>query len=169
MRADGARSEHEMWSAIDEIRELVRAQVGGGDAARAPATSAPTIAGRRELRDFLADALPAGARVAVVSKGDDELIRLPGSRPSTFRARSAGATPAPPPDGTAAIAHLEWVRSNGADFLVFPHVRVVARGVPEAARAPRTAPASSPTASRTSASSTTCRNRSGAPPTDGSA
>jgi GT2 family glycosyltransferase len=129
MRADSTRSEEEMWSAIDEIRDLLRAQsqAGGGSAAepavpeRARGQRADYRRLKHHLRDFLVDALPADARVAVVSKGDDELIRLPGLQTEHFpRALGGGYAGFYPPDGTAAIAHLEWVRSTGAEFLAFP-------------------------------------------------
>src|SRR5262245_16773464 len=79
--ADSARSQQEMWSAIDEIRELLRAQTEDGSdthGAQAREKRSEYRRLRRELRSFLAEALPAESRVAVVSKGDDELIRVPG-------------------------------------------------------------------------------------------
>ena len=123
MRASTARSEEEMWTAIDEIRELVRAQAEGADAGRERGRGQRADYRRlkRELREFLADALPADARVSVVSKGDEEMIRLPGLAAEHFpRALTGGYAGFYPQDGTAAIAHLEWVRSTGADYLVFP-------------------------------------------------
>jgi glycosyltransferase involved in cell wall biosynthesis len=66
-------------------------------------------------------ALPAGARVAVVSKGDDELLRfgnLSGQHfPSTDSGNYSGYYPA---DSASAIAHLEARRAAGIQFLVFP-------------------------------------------------
>ena len=128
--ADTARSQEEMWSAIDEIRELLRAQseVDGNESealgvrGRAREQRSKYRRLRRELRSFLAEALPADSRVAVVSKGDDELIHLPGLVAEHFpRALGGGYAGFYPQDGTAAIAHLEWVRSTGVEFLVFPH------------------------------------------------
>lgn len=125
---DTARSQEEMWSAIDEIRELLRAQskfagnapdVGERIQARAHRSEYRRL--RRELRSFLVEALPADSRVAVVSKGDDEMIRLPGFAAEHFpRGLNGGYAGFYPQDGTAAIAHLEWVRSTGVEFLVFP-------------------------------------------------
>jgi hypothetical protein len=59
--------------------------------------------------------------VAVVSKGDDGLLRL-GDRtashfPQTPDGTYAGHHPA---DSEAAISHLEEVRDAGADYLLFP-------------------------------------------------
>jgi GT2 family glycosyltransferase len=128
IRAETTRSEEEMWTAIDEIRDLLRAQVdarGNGSApqvrGRAREQRAEYRRLRRDLRSFLVDALPADARVAVVSKGDDEMIRLPGLQAEHFpRALSGGYAGFYPQDGTAAIAHFEWVRSTGTEFLAFP-------------------------------------------------
>jgi GT2 family glycosyltransferase len=128
--ADTARSHEDLWSAIDEIRELLHAQTESGgktsDAlvarGRARAQRSEYRRLRRELRGVLAEALPESSRVAVVSKGDDEMIRLPGFVAEHFpRALGGGYAGFYPQDGTAAIAHLEWVRSTGAEFLVFPH------------------------------------------------
>lgn len=126
--ADNARSREEMWGAIDEIRDLLRAQTeaggngadGHGVSTRAQRSEYRRL--RRELRSFLAEALPADSHVAVVSKGDEEMIRLPGFVAEHFpHALGGGYAGFYPRDGTAAIAHLEWVRSTGVEFLVFPH------------------------------------------------
>jgi GT2 family glycosyltransferase len=76
---------------------------------------------RRKVRRAVCEAVPPGAGVAVVSKGDDELLQLDG--------RSACHFP-PAPDGTyagynpadsdEAIALLGAVRAGGARFLVVP-------------------------------------------------
>src|SRR5439155_10058012 len=64
----------------------------------------------------LAEMLPSDAVVIVVSKGDDELLKL-GSRralhfPQTDAGTYAGFHPA---DGRAAIEHLEQVRAKGGN------------------------------------------------------
>jgi hypothetical protein len=65
--------------------------------------------------------LPPDATVAVVSKGDDKLMRLAGRRawhfPQGEDGTYAGYYPA---DSAAAIAHLEGLRRKGAQFLLFP-------------------------------------------------
>jgi hypothetical protein len=66
--------------------------------------------------------LPRKATVAVVSKGDEELLKLGGERrgwhfPQNDDGVYAGYYPA---DSSAAISHLEELRSSGADFLLFP-------------------------------------------------
>lgn len=90
---------------------------------------AATIAGgmlgyRRLVRDIRAvveDRVPVGACVAVISRGDDELVQFAGRRgrhfPGTDDGRYAGAHPA---DSAGAIAQLEELRSDGAEFLVIP-------------------------------------------------
>jgi len=65
--------------------------------------------------------LPSDSTVLVVSKGDDELLKLNGRPawhfPQTEDGIYAGYYPA---DSTAAIEQLETLRASGADFLLFP-------------------------------------------------
>jgi hypothetical protein len=66
--------------------------------------------------------LPSDATVAVVSKGDEELLELGARRqgwhfPQNEEGAYAGYYPA---DGAEAIAHLEDLREKGAGFLLFP-------------------------------------------------
>jgi hypothetical protein len=73
------------------------------------------------VREAVDSVVPPGATVAVVSKGDSELVRL-GSRrawhfPQDEGGRYAGFYPA---GGPEAVAHLEEVRARGAEFLVLP-------------------------------------------------
>ena len=77
-------------------------------------------AGVRQMRDVLIGAIPAKAQVAIVSRGDQNLIRavahgrhFPGLNDGTY----AGHHPA---DSAQAIAHLEAQRSWGVEFLVIP-------------------------------------------------
>jgi hypothetical protein len=73
------------------------------------------------IRDAVAGAVPPGAVVAVVSRGDDELTKLPGRKgwhfPMTDGGVYAGHYPA---DSDEAIAHLEQLRRKGAEYIVFP-------------------------------------------------
>jgi hypothetical protein len=75
----------------------------------------------RHVRDAVRKALPADALVLVISKGDDELLRLDGRRawhfPRTQDGLYAGHHPV---DSDAAIAHLEELRDAGARYLVIP-------------------------------------------------
>jgi GT2 family glycosyltransferase len=131
IRAESTRSEEEIWNALDEIRDLLVARgepgpSGSGGIAPSARTRPREQRSeyrrlRRELRSFLVDALPRGASVAVVSKGDEEMIRVPELRTEHFpRALGGGYAGFYPCDGTAVIAHLEWVRSTGVEYLVFP-------------------------------------------------
>ena len=65
--------------------------------------------------------LTAGARILVVSKGDEALLRFPAQRgdhfPQAEDGRYANGYPA---DGAAAVAHLEKLRSAGAAYLLIP-------------------------------------------------
>ena len=80
----------------------------------------PTLV--RHIREVARTVLPPKATVAVVSKGDDELLRfgdeLTGWHfPQNEDGVYAGFYPA---DSTLAIAHLEELRSKGAGYLLFP-------------------------------------------------
>jgi GT2 family glycosyltransferase/glycosyltransferase involved in cell wall biosynthesis len=74
-----------------------------------------------KIRAAVCSTVPAQATVVVVSRGDDELLKHEGRKgwhfPRTIDGTYAGYHPA---DSAAAIAHLEGVRAQGADFLLFP-------------------------------------------------
>ncbi|HEY6145812.1 MAG TPA: glycosyltransferase [Solirubrobacterales bacterium] len=73
------------------------------------------------VRDEVEDQVPTGASVLVVSRGDRELIRFRDRRgdhfPQDGDGRYAGHHPA---DSAEAIAALERLREQGAQFLVVP-------------------------------------------------
>jgi len=59
--------------------------------------------------------------VAVISKGDEALLNLDGRKAWHFPQDEQGSYLGyHPPDGAAAIAHLEQLRERGADYLVLP-------------------------------------------------
>jgi len=66
--------------------------------------------------------VPADSTVLVVSKGDDDLLKLEGRQawhfPQSEDGQYAGFYPA---DSAAAIAHLEALRLRGCDYLLFPN------------------------------------------------
>jgi glycosyltransferase involved in cell wall biosynthesis len=74
-----------------------------------------------QIEDVVREALPADATVAVISRGDPDLLRLAGRTgwhfPQTDEGVYAGHNPA---NSAAAIAHLEAVRARGARYLLFP-------------------------------------------------
>jgi hypothetical protein len=69
--------------------------------------------------------LPPGAAVLVVSRGDEELVRLLGPGAGHFPAAAGGGyAGGNPADDAGAIAELEAGRGRGADFLLFPRTSV---------------------------------------------
>ncbi len=75
----------------------------------------------RRIRELVAGAVPAGATVLVATKGDGELLKLPGRRgwhfPQDDRGVYAGHHPG---SGEDAVAHLEALRQRGAGYLLLP-------------------------------------------------
>ena len=73
------------------------------------------------VHELAATALPPGATVLVVSRGDEALVELPGGRgwhfPQADGGDYAGHHPA---DSREAVEHLEDLRARGAEFLVIP-------------------------------------------------
>jgi GT2 family glycosyltransferase len=75
----------------------------------------------RAIREVVEEAVPPGARVLVVSKGDEELLELEDRKAEHFpQGEGGGYAGFYPPDSASAIAHLERLRASGADYLVFP-------------------------------------------------
>ena len=108
----------ERKATLDALRDEL-----GGIEARA-AKLREQVRGREvveRVHAYVAGAVPAGATVAVVTRGDAELVDLPGRRgrhfPCTPDGDWAGHHPA---DSEAAIAHLEDLRAQGADLFVLP-------------------------------------------------
>ena len=73
------------------------------------------------VRCLVCDVAPPGATVAVISKGDSDLLRLEHRRawhfPEGSNGEYAGHYPA---DSDACIAELERLRAKGAEYLVIP-------------------------------------------------
>jgi GT2 family glycosyltransferase len=75
----------------------------------------------QRIREIVADALPAGATVLVVSKGDEELLRIEGHSARHFPATDDGSWAGHhPTDSDEAVATLEAMRAAGGEFIVFP-------------------------------------------------
>jgi GT2 family glycosyltransferase len=73
------------------------------------------------LREAVKAAVPAGATVLVISRGDDALLELNGRRALHFpQDDSGGWAGHHPADSDEAIGHLELLRSGGAEYLVVP-------------------------------------------------
>jgi hypothetical protein len=65
--------------------------------------------------------VPPEATVLVVSRGDDELLKLYGRTAWHFpQAEDGSYLGHYPPDSAAAIAHLEALRVRGVTHLIFP-------------------------------------------------
>lgn len=74
------------------------------------------------IRSVVIETLPPKARVIVVSKGDEELLKLNGCEAWHFPRRNDGVyTGYYPADSEAAIAHLEELRARGGEYLLFPN------------------------------------------------
>jgi len=75
----------------------------------------------RHVHELAATALPPGATVLVVSRGDESLVELSDCRgwhfPQAAGGEYAGHHPA---DSHEAVEHLEDLRARGAEFLVVP-------------------------------------------------
>jgi hypothetical protein len=74
----------------------------------------------RQVRATAAKIVPPGATVLVVSKGDDDLLQLPGRTGLHFPQKKDRSYLGYTPDEDEAIANLEAARANGAQFLLFP-------------------------------------------------
>lgn len=100
-------------------------QLAARPSAEEPPPESAHLAAYRELlgrvRALMRNRVPRGAIVAVVSKGDDELIRLPARvgwhYPQDEAGGYAGYYPA---GGLAAVAHLEVLRARGASYFFLP-------------------------------------------------
>jgi hypothetical protein len=74
-----------------------------------------------EVRAAVRAAVPAGAGVAVISRGDEGLLELDGRCTRHFPESSDGEYAGHyPADGQAALAQLEEARARGAQYLVVP-------------------------------------------------
>jgi hypothetical protein len=72
------------------------------------------------VREIVNAVAPAGSRIAVVSRGDEDLL-VPGFAATHFpQARGGGYAGFYPRESTDVIAHLEQARADGAEFLVLP-------------------------------------------------
>jgi GT2 family glycosyltransferase len=101
--------------ALEDMRELL-AFKGLGERVR----SGYELLVRR-IRETVLKHVPHGATVLVVSKGDPALLKLPGRSAWHFPrhpdGRYAGYYPG---SSTSATAHLEALRAQGAQYLLFP-------------------------------------------------
>ncbi len=74
-----------------------------------------------QLHELISTRLPAGSRVAVVSRGDDALLSLPGYEMGHFSQESSGLYAGyHPADTEAALRAVEQVSRLGYRYLAFP-------------------------------------------------
>jgi glycosyltransferase involved in cell wall biosynthesis len=89
--------------------------------ALAPVKAAGYIRLVERIRALVANAIPPGSRVAVVSKGDARLLELPGSECCHFLQDDKGEYAGyHPRDSEAAITALEQLRARGVKYLLLP-------------------------------------------------
>jgi GT2 family glycosyltransferase len=108
---------------IHDLQARVAAP-NGGDKRRtafAPAESLHYRHLMQDIRAVVAAKVPAGAVIAVVSRGDDDLLDL-GGQPAWHFPREGDGTYVGyhPHDSAQAITHLEAIRGEGAKFLLVP-------------------------------------------------
>ena len=73
------------------------------------------------IRAAVAAMIPKGSTIAVINKGDEQLLKLEGMRGWHFPRQEDGQYSGHyPADGAAAVAHLEALRENGAEYLLIP-------------------------------------------------
>jgi hypothetical protein len=132
--ADHHHREHvqKIQAAIDQLREQVAPlQQSSVAAVRAvnPSSHAQIIASRNgayqhlivRVRQVVHNTLPPKVTVIVISKGDDELLKLDGRRAWHFPQNEKGIYAGYyPPDSSAALAHLKVLRSKGGNYLLIP-------------------------------------------------
>jgi hypothetical protein len=76
----------------------------------------------RRIREGVEKVTPPGASILVASKGDDDLLRLPGRTAGHFPQDKAGKyTGSHPADDADAIRRLEALRAGGAGYFLLPN------------------------------------------------
>ena len=102
---------------LKEVQSLVRAR----PAPLATPSRAEYDAVLAELPGTVVGLVPAGARVLVVSRGDDRLLALDGREGGHFPQAADGTYAGHHPhDSEAAVAEVERMRAAGWRYLVFP-------------------------------------------------
>ncbi len=120
--------EDELTAELAELRASLLPAAGAPPVAKAPATQggiADKYANYQQLiarvRQVVSQAVPPGATIAVVSKGDNALLKLDGLNAWHFPQRDDGVYAGHhPADSAAAIAQLDRLKQKGADFLLIP-------------------------------------------------
>jgi GT2 family glycosyltransferase len=114
--ADG---DDELIEALATVQRLVAERRGTPEAAGLTGVAYRRLVTR--VRTVVSDATPVGATVAVVSRGDDDLLDLPGRTGRHFPADEAGLWAGHhPADSAEAIAALDTARRRGATHFAVP-------------------------------------------------
>jgi GT2 family glycosyltransferase len=120
LRRERDRGDDALWDAIEELRTVVEP----GDKPNPAGSKMSAVEYRRmkrRFRRFVEREAPPGARVAVVSRGDDELLSYEGVTAVHFpQDTSGGYAGFYPSDGTGVIAHLAWLVARGVEWLAIP-------------------------------------------------
>jgi glycosyltransferase involved in cell wall biosynthesis len=118
------RRDEEIQAALAQALQQAAPVVSGAVAADKgplPGRHLPYQLLLQRIRELARGTLPADATVLVISKGDGELLKLPGRPgwhfPQNEQGVWAGYNPA---DGAEAVRHLEELRAKGADYLLIP-------------------------------------------------
>jgi 2-polyprenyl-3-methyl-5-hydroxy-6-metoxy-1,4-benzoquinol methylase/glycosyltransferase involved in cell wall biosynthesis len=75
----------------------------------------------QKIREVVGSAVPQSSKVLVISKGDDEMLKLQTCKGQHFPQTADGVYSGHhPADGGVAIQHLEQLRSAGSEFLLIP-------------------------------------------------
>jgi GT2 family glycosyltransferase len=105
--------EDDLHASLYDLYELV-----------ADGSDAEALAYRREvrrIREIVRTEVPRNATIAVISRGDPQLLLLYGRKTCHYPQNDDGSyAEYPPTTSLSAIAHLEFVRARGADFLLVP-------------------------------------------------
>ena len=122
-RLDGSSDAHpvpEIPAAVSLVDQNSSSSVYAGHQRGDEYLDYPRLVG--QIQEVAKAVLPPEATVVVVSKGDEELLRLGGQRRGWHFPQEEGGVYAGyyPADSAEAIAHLEELREKGADFLLFP-------------------------------------------------
>jgi hypothetical protein len=128
--ATTTREDAQLRTVLVLAHELLRQRAVFDEAAPPRLAPAPVAEADAAVEDYdelvprihavAAATLPPGARVLVVSRGDDALL-APGLAASHFpQGPDGGYAGHYPADGESAIAHLEACRAAGAEFLLLP-------------------------------------------------
>jgi GT2 family glycosyltransferase len=72
------------------------------------------------IRRVVAENLPPDATILVVSRGDDELLKLNGHPAWHFPSEGAGYAGHYPADSDEAVMQLEALRAKGGEYILFP-------------------------------------------------